>query len=99
MSATVVEPLDISICTVPSQPSSALRRTSAGCDWLAGRWKLLGNGLSDAEDGGPGCAWTDAALALALALLGRPKGLRHLDKWPGWLESLRAEARTGSAEA
>ena len=76
-----------------------LKRTSAGCDWLIGRWRLLGNGLSAAEDGGPDCRWTDADLALALDLLGRPKGLRHLDEWPGWLESLRAEARSGSAEA
>ena len=76
-----------------------LKRTSAGCDWLIGRWRLLGNGLSAAEDGGPDCRWTDADLALALDLLGRPRELRHLDEWPGWLESLRAEARSGSEEA
>jgi hypothetical protein len=34
-----------------------------------------------------------------LGLLGRPAGLRHLDEWPGRLEALRAEARSGSAEA
>ena len=65
------------------------RRSSAGCDWLIGRWRLLGNGLSTAEEGGPDCTWTDADLALVLDLLGRPKGLRHLDEWPGRLESLR----------
>ena len=76
-----------------------LQRSSAGCDWLIGRWTLLGNGLSTAEEGGPGCTWTDADLALALDLLGRPAELRHLDDWPGRLESLRAQARSGSDEA
>ena len=56
-----------------------LRRSSAGCDWLIGRWTLLGNGLTTADEGGPGCTWTDADLALALDLLGRPAELRHLD--------------------
>src|SRR4051794_26131556 len=83
----------------PEAAVAQLKRTSAGCDWLIGRWRLLGNGLSAAEDGGPGCAWTDADVALALDLLGRPRELRHLDEWPGWLESLRAEARSGSEEA
>ena len=32
-------------------------------------------------------------------LLGRPAELRHLDEWAGRLESLRAEARSGSEEA
>ena len=76
-----------------------LRRSSAGCDWLIGRWTLLGNGLSTADEGGPGCTWTDADLALALDLLGLPAELRHLDDRPGRLESLRAEARSGSDEA
>jgi hypothetical protein len=76
-----------------------LKRTSAGCDWLAGRWRLLGNGLKAAGDGGPGCLWTDADLALAVDLLGRPKALRHLDEQTGRLESLYERARSGSAEA
>lgn len=79
--------------------AAQLKRTSAGCEWLVGRWELLGNGLSTAEEGGPDCRWTDGDLALALDLLGRPAGLRHLDEWPVWLESLRAGARSGSAEA
>ena len=83
----------------PEAAVAQLRRTSAGCDWLIGRWRLLGNGLSTAEEGGPDCTWTDADLALALDLLGRPTELRHLDEWPGRLESLRAEARSGSEEA
>jgi hypothetical protein len=76
-----------------------LKQTSVGCDWLVGRWRLLGNGLKTAEDGGPGCIWTDADLALAVDLLGRPKALRHLDERAGGLESLREQARAGSAEA
>ena len=80
----------------PEAAVAQLKRSSAGCDWLIGRWRLLGNGLSTAEEGGPGCTWTDADLALALDLLGRPRELRHLDEWPGRLESLRAEARSGS---
>ena len=76
-----------------------LQRSSAGCDWLIGRWTLLGNALSTADEGGPGCTWTDADLALALNLLGRPAELRHLDDWAGRLESLRAQARSGSDEA
>jgi hypothetical protein len=66
---------------------------------MVGRWGLLGNGLKTAEEGGPACIWTDADLALAVNLLGRPMELRHLDRWPGRLESLRARARAGSAEA
>ena len=83
----------------PEAAVARLERTSAGCDWLIGRWRLLGNGLSTADEGGPGCTWTDADLALALDLLGRPTELRHLDERPGRLESLRAEARSGSEEA
>jgi hypothetical protein len=83
----------------PEAAVAQLKRTSAGCDWLAGRWRLLGNGLKTAEDGGPGCLWTDADLALAVDLLGRPKALRHLDERAGRLESLREQARAGSAEA
>ena len=60
---------------------------------------LLGNGLATAEEGGPGCTWTDADLALALDLLGLPAGLRHLDDRTHLLESLRAEARSGSEGA
>ncbi len=73
-----------------------LRCSSAGCDWLIGRWTLLGNGLSTAEEGGPGCTWTDADQALALDLLGLPAELRHLDDQAARLESLRAQARSGS---
>jgi hypothetical protein len=76
-----------------------LERTSAGCDWLIGRWTLLGNGLSTDDEDEPGCAWTDADLALALDLLGRPSGLRHLDSHARRLESLRERARLGSDEA
>jgi len=75
-----------------------LQRSSAGCDWLIGRLRLLGNGLSTADEGGPGCTWTDADLALALDLLGRPAELRHLDDWATRLEALRAQARSGSDE-
>ena len=39
----------------PEAAVAQLKRTSAGCDWLIGRWRLLGNGLSAAEDGGPDC--------------------------------------------
>ena len=80
----------------PERTVIRLRRTSAGCGWLTGRWALLGNGLSTADEGGPGCTWTDADLALALDLLGLPAGLRHLDDRAARLESLRAEARSGS---
>jgi hypothetical protein len=83
----------------PEAAVAQLERTSSGCVWLIGRWRLLGNGLSTAEDGGSGCRWNDADLALVLNLLGRPAELRHLDEWPGRLESLRARARSGSAEA
>jgi hypothetical protein len=76
-----------------------LQRTTFGCHWLIGRWTLLGNALSTADEGGPSCTWTDADLTLALNLLGRPAELRHLDDWPGRLESLRAQARSGSDEA
>ena len=83
----------------PERVVIRLRRTSAGCGWLTGRWALLGNGLATAEEGGPGCTWTDADLALALDLLGLPAGLRHLDDRTHLLESLRAEARSGSEGA
>jgi hypothetical protein len=83
----------------PEAVVAQLRRTSVGCDWLAGRWRLLGNGLKAAGEGGPGCIWTDADLALAVDLLGRPKALRHLDERAGRLESLCAKARSGSAGA
>ncbi len=73
--------------------------SSAGCDWLMGRWRLLGNGLSTADEGGPGCTWTDADLALALDLLGVSKELRHLDDQTARLESLRERARSGSDES
>ena len=84
----------------PEAAVARLRRSSAGCDWLIGRWTLLGNGLSTADEGGPGCTWTDADLALALDLLGRPAELRHLDRLgrAGWSRSAR-EARSGSDEA
>jgi hypothetical protein len=83
----------------PEAAVAQLRRTSVGCEWLAGRWRLLGNGLKSAGDGGPGCIWTDADLALAVDLLGRPKALRHLDQRAGRLETLCAKARAGLAEA
>ena len=83
----------------PEAVVARLQRSSVGCDWLIGRWTLLGNALSTADEGGPGCTWTDADLALALNLLGRPAELRHLDDWPGRLESLRAQAQSGSDEA
>jgi hypothetical protein len=83
----------------PEAAVAELERTSAGCDWLIGRWTLLGNGLSTADEGGPGCAWTDADLALVLDLLGRPPGLRHLDDQAHRLGSLRERARSGSDEA
>jgi hypothetical protein len=76
-----------------------LRCSSAGCDWLIGRWRLLGNGLSTAAEGRPGCTWTDADLALALNLLCLPPDLRHLDDRAGRLQSLRDDARSGSDEA
>ena len=83
----------------PEASVARLQRSSTGCAWLIGRWTLLGNGLSSAEEGGPDCTWTDAELTLALNLLGRPADLRRLDDWPGWLESLREQARAGSDEA
>jgi len=82
----------------PKDAVTRLQRSSAGCDWLIGRWTLLGNGLSTAAEGGPGCTWTDADLALALDLLGRSAELRHLDDQAARLESLRAQARSGSDE-
>ena len=66
---------------------------------MTGRSALLGNGLSTAEEGGPGCTWTDADLALALDLLGLPPALHHLDDRLARVGSLRAEARSGSEGA
>ncbi|MFO0891210.1 MAG: hypothetical protein U0790_18960 [Isosphaeraceae bacterium] len=83
----------------PEAVVAALERTSAGCDWLIGRWTLLGNGVATADEGGPACIWTDADLALALDLLGRPPELRHLDDRARRLESLRERARSGSDQA
>ncbi len=87
----------------PEGAVARLQRSSAGCDWLVGRWTLLGNGLlsSDGDEGGPGCTWTDADLALALALdlLGLPAELRHLDRQAASVRSLCAQARSGSDEA
>ena len=83
----------------PEAAVAQLQRSSAGCDWLIGRWTLLGNALSTAAEGGTNCTWTGADLALALNLLGRPAELRHLDDWVGRLESIRAEAQSGSDEA
>ena len=37
----------------PEGVVTRLRCSSAGCDWLIGRWMLLGNGLSTAVEGGP----------------------------------------------
>ena len=84
--------------TIPRPRSSGSARSSAGCEWLIGRWTLLGNGLLTVDEGGPGCTWTDADLALALDLLGRPTELRHLDDRTRRLERLCAEARAGSDE-
>ena len=75
-----------------------LQRSSAGCQWMIKRWTLLGNGLS-ADGGAPYCKWTEADLALALNLLGRPLELRHLDEWSLRLESLRTRANSGYDEA
>jgi hypothetical protein len=83
----------------PEMVVAQLQRTSAGCDWLTGRWNLLDNALSTGEEGEPGCAWTDADLALALNLLGRSEELRHLDGWAGRLESLYELAALGSDES
>jgi hypothetical protein len=83
----------------PEAAVAQLRRSSAGCDWLIARWTLLVNALSTADEGGPGCSWTDADLSLALNLLGRPVELRHLDGWVGRLRSLREEAQAGTDEA
>jgi hypothetical protein len=87
------------LCDEPELAVARLKRSSMGCDWLIVRWRLLQNGLLAADVGGPGCTWTDADLALALNLLGRPAELRHLDDWAGRLQSLRAEAQSGSEEA
>jgi hypothetical protein len=85
----------------PEAVVAQLERSSAGCDWLIRRWDLLGDALSSTEEGDdePGCAWTDADLALALDMLGRPAALRHLDHQASRLESLREQARLGSDEA
>jgi hypothetical protein len=82
----------------PEGTVDRLLLSAAGCEWLIDRWTLLGNGLTT-DDGGPGCAWTDANLALALDLLGRSAELRHLDPRTKRLERLHAQARAGSDEA
>jgi hypothetical protein len=82
----------------PEVTVNRLRSSSAGCEWLIDRWTLLGNGLTADDDGGPGCTWTDANLALALDILGRSVELRHLDPRTKRLERLHAQARAGSAE-
>jgi hypothetical protein len=83
----------------PEATVARLQRSTAGCNWLIGRWTLLEGALSTADEGGPGCTWTDADVTLALNLLGRPADLRHLDDWTGRLSSLVAAARAGSDEA
>lgn len=82
----------------PERTVVRLRGGSIGCEWLIDRWTLLGHGLTTADEGGPGCLWTDADLALAIDLLGRPKELRHLDPRTRSLERLCAQARSGSEE-
>jgi len=44
----------------PEVVVAELKCSSAGCDWLIGRWTLLGNALSSSDEGEPGCTWTDA---------------------------------------
>jgi hypothetical protein len=83
----------------PELVVAQLRRSSAGCGWLIGRWTLLENALLSADDGGPGCTWTDADLTLALNLLGRPLDLSHLDHVASRLETLREQASLGADEA
>jgi hypothetical protein len=82
----------------PEGAVTRLLSSSAGCDWLIDRWTLLGDGLRTADQDGPGCTWTEANLALALDLLGRPAELRHLDARTKRLERLCAQARAGSDE-
>jgi hypothetical protein len=82
----------------PEAIVARLLGSSAGCDWLIDRWTLLGHGLTTDDGDGPGCAWTDADLTLALDLLGRRAELRHLDPRTKRLERLHAQARAGSAE-
>jgi hypothetical protein len=83
----------------PETVVAQLERSSAGCDWLIGRWTLLASALADANVGGPDCTWTGADVSLALDLLARPVELRHLDDGVRRLESLRAQAHSGSNEA
>ena len=88
--------------TLRDDPEGVVARllgSSAGCAWLIDRWRLLGHGLSTDDGDGPGCAWTDADLALAVDLIGRPAELRHLDPRTKRLGRLCAQARAGSAEA
>ena len=80
----------------PEAVVARLQRSSAGCDWMIGRWKLLCNALSNADEGGPGCTWTDTDLGLVLNLLGRAAELRHLDDWADRMKSLGAQASSGS---
>ncbi len=98
MSSSQASELGRKVGDDPEGVVTRLRCSSAGCDWLSGRWMLLGNGLSTAVEGGPSCAWTDADLALALDLLGVSKELRHLDDQTARLERLCAQARSGSHE-
>ena len=83
----------------PEGVVARLLGSSAGCAWLIDRWRLLGHGLLADDGDGPGCAWTDADLALAVDLVGRPAELRHLDPRTRRLGRLCAQARAGSAEA
>src|SRR5262249_49502045 len=83
----------------PEDAVARLLGSSAGCEWLIDRWTLLGHGLTTDDGDGPGCAWTDADLARALGLLGRPAELRHLDPRTKRLERLCGQARAGSDEA
>jgi hypothetical protein len=82
----------------PEDAVARLLGSSAGCAWLIDRWTLLGHGLTTDDEGEPGCAWTDANLALAVDLLGRSAELRHLDPRTRRLERLHAQARAGSHE-
>ena len=42
------------LCDDPEASVIRLSRSSVGCDWLIGRWTLLGNGLKTDDDGGAG---------------------------------------------
>jgi hypothetical protein len=83
----------------PNAVVAQLQRSSTGCNWLIDRWRLLQGALSTSAEGGLNCTWTEADVALALDLLGRPVELRHLDGDTKRLESLCDQARSGSDEA